>query len=201
MSEQSKAWASEFGNAYLIRNRVDWRQRIPFWQKIMELTDARSVLEVGCNAGWNLSAIQQVAPHVKTWGVDVNHAALTEAHAAGMDVALVEGISDLPQVLAAWRIQRGCDLVFTAGVLIHVPDEEVEQSMKAIINASTCYVLAVEYEAAVSQEIPYRGEPKRLWKRPYGALYQSLGLSLVERGYLNRRTGFDDCTYWLLRKQ
>ena len=50
-------WSGEFGEEYLKRNRVDWRKRIPFWKDVIDMTGARSVFELGCNAGWNLSAI------------------------------------------------------------------------------------------------------------------------------------------------
>ena len=30
-----EVWAGEFGNAYLKRNQVDWRGRIPFWKMMV----------------------------------------------------------------------------------------------------------------------------------------------------------------------
>jgi hypothetical protein len=45
--------------------------------------------------------------------------------------------------------------------------------------------------------IEYRGEKDRLWKRPYGKLYEAMGLTLVKAGPAE---GFDRCDFWLLSK-
>ena len=177
-------WAGEFGTAYTARNRVDWRARIPFWRMIMELTGARSVFELGCNAGWNLSAIRAVSPHAQLYGSDVNPVALQQARIAGHEVI------DLPP-------EPWFDLVFTAGVLIHVAPDAIDATMLAIASASADYVLAVEYAADVEEAVEYRGHMHKLWRRPFGALYEALGLKRVGSGDAE---GFDRCTWWLLRK-
>lgn len=89
------------------------------------------------------------------------------------------------------------DLVFTCGVLIHIPPDDLKQVMQGLIDSSVGYVLAIEYEAKEETEVEYRGHKGKLWKRDYGKLYQELGLELVEKGFLLE---FDNCTYWLMRK-
>ncbi len=69
-TEEKSVWAGEFGDNYTARNRVNWMARTPFWATIMDKTGARSILEVGCNAGWNLSAIKRAAPWVNACGID-----------------------------------------------------------------------------------------------------------------------------------
>jgi predicted O-methyltransferase YrrM len=86
MNEQEQFWAGEFGNEYTNRNRVDWRQRIPFWKTMIEETGVRSAFEFGANAGWNLSAIQRAYPDVHVYGADINETAVWQAKAAGLDV-------------------------------------------------------------------------------------------------------------------
>lgn len=186
MNEQEKFWAGEFGNAYTDRNQVDWRARIPFWHRIIELTGARSVHEVGCNCGWNLSAIHRVFPDVKVSGNDFNVRALQQAGAAGFDVFEGHGV-------------RFSELVFTAGVLIHVGPQALDEIMQRIVDSSYRYVLAVEYEDIEEVEVEYRGHAGKLWRRPYGALYEALGLKTIWRE--PNAPGFDDCTAVLLEKQ
>lgn len=185
-SECEKFWKGEFGDAYTRRNRVDWRARIPFWRTIIEITGARSVFEFGCNAGWNLSAIQRVDQFIVTEGCDVNESAIDQAMAAGHDV---------------WREwppePRPAELVFTAGVLIHIPPDNLEEVLHNLYYQSTDWVLAVEYDEAIEVEVEYRGHTGRLWRRPYGELYQDMGLELVQTGDAQ---GFDQCKFWLLRK-
>jgi SAM-dependent methyltransferase len=198
MNEQETWWAGEAGNAYTARNRVDWRSRIPFWHDIMKFTGARSVYEVGCGAGWNLSAIREAADHyVKMEGNDVNDLARSQAIVAGIEA----------REHPAWKrmnVANCYELVFTAGCLIHVAPENLEFLMKQIIAASSHYVLAIEYESDESsaqpiaeQMIEYRGEKDRLWKRQYGKLYEAMRLKLLHTG---DAVGFDKCAYWLFSK-
>src|SRR3990172_5611535 len=73
-------WAGEFGDDYTKRNRVDWIKRIPFWRDIVAKTGLGRVLEVGCNSGWNLSALRLITPSwMELCGMDVNESALREA--------------------------------------------------------------------------------------------------------------------------
>jgi len=185
-------WASQFGDEYLERNQVDWTDRVPLLRRLAEQTGARSFLDVGCNAGWNLHALRAINPDFAMSGVDVNHRALQAAAAAGFDVvnARADSVAELFSPGSA-------DMVITSGVLIHIPTEQLIAVMEAIRDASAGYVLAIEYAASREEAVEYRGQRDRLWRRPYGELYQSLGLSLLEFGQAD---GYNDCTYWLLEK-
>lgn len=190
MNPQEQFWSGAFGDEYTKRNRVAWKQRVPFWREILTLTRARSVLDVGCNAGWNLHAIRQVDPTVDAMGVDINVAAVTEAEAAGLDAHVIS-LNQVGVVIS------GFNLVCTSGVLIHVAPADLEESMRNIVQASDRWVLAVEYEADEEQEIDYRGNAERLWKRPFGRLYEAMGLRL--HAY-SEAAGFDRCSAWLMEK-
>lgn len=206
MNEQTAWWVGEGGDAYTQRNRVDWRKRIQFWEDVMAMTGARSVFEVGCNAGWNLSAINAAAPFATLYGADVNMAAANQAGAAlgtkaiidDMDIAAVEE----KLISQHWHFEPTYELVFTAGVLIHLAPEHLRTAMKRIAFLSCDYVLAVEYEAPSETAIQYRGRTDLLWKRDYGRLYEGLGLglSLEKKWHAGKDQGFDNCTAWLLRK-
>lgn len=183
-------WANAFGDEYLKRNRVDWRNRIPFWKEVIDFSGVRSVHEFGCNAGWNLSAILRAYPDVVLTGNEINILAATQARAAGFKV---HG-GDIKEM-----IPNNCvELVFTAGVLIHIAPEDLQAIMQSIVNASCDYVLAIEYGADKEEEIEYRGHSGKLWKRPYGKLYQDMGLKLIYEW--DAGVGFDKCTAWLLKK-
>ena len=186
MSDTKQFWQGDFGNEYVQRNRFDWTKRIPFWKSIIELTSARSVHEFGCNVGYNLSAIRRAFPDVQVSGNDVNESALYMANAAG---------------IPAWNVmptELRRELVFSCGVLIHIAPEDLKDIMQSIINASTEWVLAVEYFAPKEIEIIYRGYTGKLWKRDYGKLYRDMGLILYADGITGE--GFDGCAWHLLRK-
>lgn len=185
-------WAGDFGNAYTARNRVDWERRVPFWSQILRRTHPQSVFEVGCNAGWNLRAIREAAPTVTVAGMDINRQAALEARRDGFNVLLL--------ALADLDITDAHDLVFTAGVLIHIPPKFHDDVLGRIIRASRRYVLAVEYASDDMTMVPYRSHDDALWKGPFGKLYEERGLHLVDTGPLLQSSGFDNCTYWLLEK-
>ena len=192
MSETVEWWKGDFGAEYTKRNRVNWRDRVPFWEHIIEETNAQSFLDVGCNAGWNLQAIRSINSEYLMSGLDVNRGALEEATAAGFDV--MEGRADQAAELFG---PMAADLVVTSGVLIHIAPEDLTAAMKSIAEASAKYVLAIEYDAHEAAEVVYRGHTGRLWRRPYGKLYQDLGLTLVETGPAQ---GYVECNFWLLEK-
>lgn len=189
---QEEFWKGDFGTAYVSRNRLDFSRRVPFWTYVLEKTQAKSILEVGCNIGTNLKALRFVDRNLRLAGVEINHAALQEAADAGLEVY------DCPAQEVGKAFPGQFDLVFTAGVLIHVGTDDLSEVMDNIIAASKKYVLAVEYPAASEQEITYRGHAERLWKRPFGKLYQAKGLKTVETS--DAGDGFDACTSWLLQK-
>lgn len=187
MSDTQEFWRGDFGDQYVKRNRVDWRGRIPFWENVLKMTGARSVFELGTNAGWNLSAIRRIHPDVAVMGVEINEMARRQAQACGLAVSAS---------IEAWP-NNHVDLTFTAGVLIHVAPDDLEQTMEKLVNISSQYVMAIEYAAEQEEEVNYRGHTGKLWRRPYGKLYQDHGLKLVD---MLPATGFDRCNTWLLEK-
>lgn len=188
-------WAGSFGDSYLQRNQIDPATRLDFWRSAIEYCTPATVLEVGCNRGHNLVAIQMVDQSIECYGVDVNESAVNEARSQGLDVQHGSAVDIL-----GFHEPSSMDLVFTAGVLIHISPEDLEDVMRAIATTSSRYVLAVEYASESEEEEPveYRGHSDKLWKRNYGALYQNMGLRLIS--VTPNAEGFDACTAWLLEK-
>ena len=185
-------WKGKGGDEYTKRNRVDWQARIPFWKMILDKTGARSVFEFGCNVGWNLSAIQRIYPDVVLQGAEINRDARFEASLVLPKVDIWD--DSVGHVVGIYYTE----LVFTAGVLIHIPPEEIKETMSALVDISLDYILAIEYYAEEETEIEYQGEMGLLWKRPYGKLYEEMGLEWVDGDY--PAVGFDGCQWDLLRK-
>jgi hypothetical protein len=186
-------WAGWFGVQYTTKFAVAWRERIPFMKTIIEATKARSVLDVGTNAGWNLRALQEVDETLSLRGLEINKHTACSAAIMGFETHGGSAID------AAAAFPDGHDLVMTSGVLIHIEPHKLPGTMKAIIAASRRWVLAVEYYADDETLVrPEREGAPRTWARPFGRLYQELGLTLVEHG--TGIAGYPDCNYWLLRK-
>jgi hypothetical protein len=94
------------------------------------------------------------------------------------------------------------DLVFTAGVLIHIPLGDLPLALSEIYRVSKRYILAIEYFAQEETVVHYRGYDNLLWKRDFLRHYQSQfpELTLVRSGFLTSEDGFDKTHWWLLEK-
>lgn len=188
-------WSGEFGDAYIDRNRGAGNVRQPFWDSILKQFPVRRVLEVGCNTGANLRWLESV-PEV--YGIDVNTTALAEVRRTLPKVNAVHAPGrDLP-FRDSWF-----DLTFTMGVLIHQPPEALPLVMAEIVRCSRRYVLCGEYFSEEPTQVAYRGQRDALFKRNFGAMYQSLfpQLSLRAEGFLGKDQGWDDVTWWMFEKK
>ncbi|HVV36703.1 MAG TPA: pseudaminic acid biosynthesis-associated methylase [Acidimicrobiales bacterium] len=188
-------WSGDFGQQYVARNKDAGHDRGAFWSSLLARTQARTVLEVGCNVGANLVHVSEHVPPVDVWGVDVNLDAL--------------GIirSRLPQVNSGYAVARNLpfrdgwfDLTFTVAVLIHVPEDAFALAVGELVRCARRHVLVVEYFAAETTEVNYRDQTGAFFKRDYGRLIGGLfpELTLEDSGELTKAEGFDDGLGWWL---
>lgn len=197
MEHQLKIWESEFGKDYTNRNIVDWRIRLPAFKRILEGLSISRVLEVGCNRGHNLVALSEFLETSDLVGVDPNRHAVEIARSSSLKVGFLYGHAyDLPFK------DRIFDLVFTAGVLIHIPLNNLPIALSEIYRVSKRYILAIEYFADEETVIHYHGHNDLLWKRNFLRHYQTQfpDLLLVRDGFLSFEEGFDRTHYWLFEK-
>jgi pseudaminic acid biosynthesis-associated methylase len=196
------AWEGEFGRAYTDRNAVDPRVIAPAFAAMLDGLEVQSVLEVGCNRGHNLAALETIlGADAELYGIDPNPYALGLAAQAVPRAKLSRATAyDLP--FAGDRF----DLAFTAGVLIHVPLADLPQALSEIHRTSRRYILGLEYHADTETPVPYRGRDDLLWKRDFLRHYQEAFPDLVLRrqGFWAEGDGFggwfDDLTWWVLEK-
>jgi pseudaminic acid biosynthesis-associated methylase len=198
MTEQLDTWRGTFGREYTERNIVDWRSRLPAFREALESLRIDHVLEVGCNRGHNLVAISELCgPETRVVGVEpATYAARIARSETGLKRIL------LGQALALPFSDHVFDLVFTAGVLIHIPLSQLPSALAEIYRVSRRYILAVEYFAEKETVIAYRGHTDLLWKRNFKEHFESLfpHLHPVRSGHWNRSDGFDQTTWWLFEK-
>jgi pseudaminic acid biosynthesis-associated methylase len=197
MQTQLETWQGEFGRAYTDRNRTDWRTLLPAFRHMLKDIPLNRVLEIGCNRGHNLEALREVlGREAKLVGVEPNPHALDLARQTAAADFLPGDIYNLPFESGSF------DLVFTAGVLIHIPLGDLAAALAELHRCSRRYLLAIEYAAEEETTIPYREHGDLLWKRDFLKHYQTQfpGLALVRQGFWDMADGFDRCTWWLLEK-
>lgn len=204
-SHQLEAWRGDFGDAYIERNaptESTIEARILMWKRILGgLGDdpPERILEIGTNIGLNLRALRRLT-NASLIAIEPNAAARAKLIADEVVPAadIHDGIaSDVP-------LRDGvADLVFTSGVLIHVPPENLAASCAEIYRLSSKYIVCCEYFAVHPEEVTYRGESEMLFKRDFGDFWMSQhpDLSLVDYGFFwKRATGLDNLTWWLFHK-
>jgi pseudaminic acid biosynthesis-associated methylase len=196
--KQLDTWRGEFGKEYTDRNVVDWHHRLPAFSKMLEGLQLRRVLEVGCNRGHNLRTVQELLGEgTEIFGVEPNPYALSLARSSSDKISAVPGnIYDLP-------FKDGYfDLVFTTGVLIHIPPTRLAEAISEIARVSRRYILAVEYYAEEDTSINYRGHEDLLWKRNFLKHYEANvpGLSLKGTGDWDKEEWLDRGRWWLMEK-
>lgn len=198
-AEQTSFWEGEFGNEYTERNAIRAEDRCRFFQKIVDLCKGiESVVELGANKGHNLAALHMVAPGLSLTGVELNRKACGE-------MAKITGVNAVCSTIQEFSGDP-CDLVFSCGVLIHLPPADLPMIYRKMFDLSRRYILINEYFNPTPVEINYRGHSERLFKRDFGGeFFDTLGNSvrLVDYGFLWKRVEptWDDTTWWLFEKK
>lgn len=197
LSPSEERWAGKLGDEYTNRN-TSLALLIPrkkFWEEIKEKYKPKSVLEVGCNRGHNIACFSRYDKRSCLWGIDINNKSLRIAHELYRNVEFEEtSVTDMPFK------DNYFDLVFTAGLLIHIPPEDIKKAMIEIIRVSKRYILAIEYYAPIEKERSFLGEMGITWERPYNVLYLDRGLQPLETGFLTKDDGFNNLNWGMFRK-
>ncbi len=199
------AWKGEFGDDYLTRNRateeaVDNVARA-FTEIFAHMKDSppASILEVGANIGINLRALTRLTD-AQLFAVEPNARAREQL----VVDKVVPGDRAFDAMATKLPLDDGAaDLVFTSGVLIHVPPENLETAYGEMHRVAARYVLSIEYFSPTPVSVPYRGHKGLLFKRDFGGMWLDLfpALDPVANGFFWRRTtGLDDINWWLFRK-
>lgn len=206
-SQQREFWAGKFGDEYVDRsNEFDKVNRLykentgisleQIYQKFFEKIDRdAAILELGCNVGLNLNLLQRSGFQDLT-GVELNKKAYETAKRNNSKIKFINSsIED-------FESNDLYDVVFTAGVLIHINPVILSEVVKKMISLTRKYIFGFEYFSEDPIEVGYRGNPKTLWKQDFAKLFlQSYpGLEIVmEEKFHYKKENLIDVAY-LLRK-
>jgi pseudaminic acid biosynthesis-associated methylase len=214
MSQNTDEWTGRFGLEYQIRNASSWpniKNRARLFGDIFQAMEnanktnpspqpfPASVIEVGGGCGDNLRAIDMIYERsrqpIRLMSCEPNETARKWM----TDVATVQpgDLSALPYA------DNAADLVFTSGVLIHVPPADLPRALSEIYRVSKRWILSIEYYNNVPEEIEYRGKSGMLWRRDWGEawLEQFPTLKHIGNGFAWKRiTGLDNVTFFLFEK-
>lgn len=200
ITEQEDFWAGEFGNNYINRNNSEKLlfSKVAMWSNILRSANSiNSIKELGCNIGLNLLALNKLNPELKLSGIEINAEAAKQAKK--LNIAEITNGTILEEINS-----EKSDLVFTAGVLIHINPEHLKSVYDNLVNNSNRYVVIAEYYNPSPVSINYRGNEEKLFKRDFaGELIEQYDLKLIDYGFIYKRDNWapqDDVTWFLLEK-
>lgn len=178
-TEQIKTWTGDFGANYterctfgsddafnaLYEKRYGMSRDAINSDWVGNLSRDVRILEVGCNIGNQLRALQRLG-FENLYGIDVQRFAVERAKGDCQDIDIIVGSAfDIP-------FKDGFfDLVFTNNVLIHIAPDMVGNVMDEMIRVTRKHVWGFEYYAPEFTTINYRGNEDLLWKADYPRLF------------------------------
>lgn len=178
-TKQIKIWKQKFGKDYTLRNPKDTTVADKLYVQnygisrtkmnrefIGGLDRSLRILEVGSNVGVQLIFLQKMG-FKNLYGIEINKEAIELFRSKTKNINVIYGTAfDIPFK------DNYFDLVFTAGVLIHISPLNIEEAMREIYRCSKKYIWGFEYYADNYTEIPYRGKKNMLWKTNFLKLYK-----------------------------
>lgn len=170
-------WKGDGGNSYTDEWVLDPKQldldyiskygktRTALNSQFLEDIDMNAtILEVGSNCGNQLLMLRSMG-FKNVSGIEPNRHARNRAFQRGMTINSGD-VYHMPDLTF--------DVVFTSGVLIHIPEHKLKAAMTNIYNASKRYIWGFEYWSKEREMIPYHGKTGLLWKDDFPTRWAEL---------------------------
>ncbi|MDO8562003.1 MAG: methyltransferase domain-containing protein [bacterium] len=182
-TKQIQFWKGDFAKGYIERNvltlqQLNERMRLYFKDKetfsgmiktsLQDIPKDSSILEVGCNVG-NILEVFRSLGFTNLQGIELNPEVVKIANKLRPHLKITTG-----SILDIQAPDRVYDVVFTAGVLIHIAPENIHQALSEVVRVSRKYIWGYEYWSPEYEEIPYRGNRNVLWKADFPKLYGTI---------------------------
>jgi pseudaminic acid biosynthesis-associated methylase len=206
-TKPERMWVGEYGEKWTRRNEMDVDEIDSLYEDRFDISrlellnrffgrldrDAR-ILEVGANIGTQLLCFRQLG-FDNLYGIDIQREAIEWAHQERPSLDIIEAnLFNIPFKNDFF------DLVFTSGVLIHVPDSKLDQAMAEIVRCSSEYVYGSEYYAEERTEVIHRGHDGVLWKTDFPTRFvNSQEVELIDSVHLEHDGSDNTDVEYLLR--
>lgn len=203
-SHQREFWSGTFGDSYIDRNdSIDTNNKTyknetgvtveEIFNEFFEKIDRKSrILELGCNIGVNLEILKKMG-FSDLHGLEINKKGVEIARSKNPDITFIHSS------IEEYHNNKEFDLVFTAGVLIHINPKSLNQIIQKIISLTSKYVFGLEYYADKLVTINYRDNTNTCWKQNFSNLYLQTGKIniLKERKIFYKDSNLIDTAYLL----
>lgn len=188
-TRQEKIWSGKFGKEYTDRNMMSVEEQDILYKKLYNITNAelthyfldglniKKILEVGCNIGNQLLFLQKQG-YSDLWGIELQEYAVEVAKRRTENINIIKAsVFDIPYK------DNFFDMVFTSGLLIHIPPEEINYVMKELYRCTNRYIWGLEsYDKDKYTKIVYRNQNELCWKTDFAKLFLNKfhGLKLIK---------------------
>lgn len=135
--KQTELWKNkDSAKHYWVAQKHEDRRN--WFTGLLKMKRFYSIYEVGCNSGKNLWHIKRDMPDKLVGGIDINTGAIKLAkQMVPSGVFSVGDIHDLD-------VTDQYDIVFTSGVLLHVPPKSVKNILQRCLDKAEKYVVHME---------------------------------------------------------
>lgn len=200
-------WQGQFGDDYTRRNAAkpgNIKSRKELFKSIFKSMGAsrlNTIVEVGAGGGANLLALRDLlGDQPRLIAIEPNDRARLQIYST-----CVTAVRDIHNARAdKLPLPSGsADLVFTSGLLIHIPPDSLGAVMDEIHRVSKRYIVCIEYFSPEMRNLPYRGKSDAMWSADFGSMYLDRfeDLHWCDYGFAwKRATGLDNVTWHLLEK-
>ena len=177
---QEKKWAGKFGDDYTLRNPRTIKQMDNLYLRnygqgitptkldkefLGKFNRSIKILEVGCNVGIQLRILEKMG-FKNLYGIEINKKTIEKAKKDTKNINIIYGSAlDIPFK------DNYFDLVFTAGVLIHISPLDIKKVLTEIHRCTKKYIWGLEFYYDDYIEITYRGNQNLHWKGDFAKMY------------------------------
>ncbi|MEW6263549.1 MAG: pseudaminic acid biosynthesis-associated methylase [Thermodesulfobacteriota bacterium] len=175
---QINTWTSDFGRTYTDKNARTVEAMSQAFKELLGISRLElnqcflghldrklRILEVGCNVGVQLQALQQMG-FSELYGIEIQSYAVEMSKEKTRGIQIIQGSGlDIP-------FKDGFfDLVYTSGVLIHVAPDEVKTVMSEMHRCASRFIWGYEYWAPEWTALEYKSRQNLMWKTDYPRLF------------------------------
>lgn len=177
-TKQMEGWGGQFGKEYTDRNALTVDEMENLYKERYGITRTEmnsrfigdfdrdmKILEMGSNIGNQLLCLQEDG-FKNLYGIELQSYAVELSKSRTKGINIIQGSAfDIP-------FKDGFfDLVFTAGLLVHIAPEDINCVLDEIYRCSKQYVWGSECWSDVYSPIYYRGHTDLMWKANFSSLY------------------------------
>ena len=189
MEYDKKLWTE-----YTLDNEKKRQEELSkFIYHIAVMSGAQNICEIGCNVGNNLSAFPK---NFNVHGIDLNQRAIEKARKRYRTFKFrQENISKTSYPDSFF------DIVFTRGVLIHIPQNKLNKVMNELIRISRKWIFNLEYFGKDGEMIKWKRGKDLLWYRNMKKRWKNYEMEIISDVNIPKEIDSGKVRFTLVKKK